>query len=844
MNKQYSVDDILLEIKAKKSKQGTNSNLTAAFPMKKAETPAVKEPVQEAVKESAKEPSPLEGFRFDAQSFAKEEPKKEPKEEPVKVASPFTFKMEKTTEAKGEEVAPVKKKETFKVTIPDEERDDLDYDKYFSNLKENKPEDSFRFKNTEPVFTPEVDPMEATREVSLSDVTVSPQHTPAAPTIPEKPAAKAPFKLNFNFDDDEPAAETTAPEKPKGLFPEEMLEEEEKGGFFKRKKAKTMAEDTPSYEDSDDSDLDDYTSSADKEAVIRDMRNIKIGLMLRILLMLVVFGVSTYLALSATNPMLSLPSMIQPENNLRAFMIANTIVAGIGALICCNTVGGGILSLLKLKADSDALPSMAVIATLAQGVCFIVKPDLLNMTFNTLSESEYSITTAVSLFFPVAMLILLFNLIGKLMIILRIQGNFKLVASDRSKYSVNMMENKGLLKEWTANLDMEEYLVAYPVKTRFLSRFLEYSYSEDYAESMSAILAPVSILAAVLISVLSYFFNENVGMAISTFAAVLCICTPLTSSIAANWPLLRLSNKLTPNGAMVAGYESVSKFADTEGIVVSASDIFPPENVTLHAIKAFDQSKIDSVIVDAASVVCSTKGMLSGVFTKIIGADKSLLHPVDHITYEDGMGLSAWVNGKRVLIGNRELMIHHGVEVPSMDYEKRYVKDSKNIIYLSNSGDLSAMFVISYNPNSNVMDDLDKLADNGMFLIVETSDPNITAEKINDAYDFPLEQLQIMPAKTNSQYRSMTEEQSSAPARIGFMGSAKTMIRAILDCMKVKASISQSVVIQMAALIIGYGIIAVFSLVGDLGMLNFIHVILYQLFWTLLVIILPNLKKL
>jgi thiol-disulfide isomerase/thioredoxin len=139
---------------------------------------------------------------------------------------------------------------------------------------------------------------------------------------------------------------------------------------------------------------------------------------------------------------------------------------------------------------------------------------------------------------------------------------------------------------------------------------------------------------------------------------------------------------------------------------------------------------------------------------------------------------------------------------------------------------------------------LDKLADNGMFLIVETSDPNITAEKIHEAYDFPLEQLQIMPAKTNDEYRSMTEEQSSAPARVGFIGGAKTMIRTIIDCMKVKASISQGVVIQMASLIIGYGIIAVFSLVGDLGMLNFVHLILYQLFWTLLVLIIPNLKKL
>ena len=78
MNKQYSVDDILLEIKAKKSKQGTNNSVPAGFPVKKAEAPVVNEAVQETianpVKEAVKESSPLDGFHFNAQSAPKELP--------------------------------------------------------------------------------------------------------------------------------------------------------------------------------------------------------------------------------------------------------------------------------------------------------------------------------------------------------------------------------------------------------------------------------------------------------------------------------------------------------------------------------------------------------------------------------------------------------------------------------------------------------------------------------------------------------------------------------------------------------------------------------------------------
>ena len=147
------------------------------------------------------------------------------------------------------------------------------------------------------------------------------------------------------------------------------------------------------------------------------------------------------------------------------------------------------------------------------------------------------------------------------------------------------------------------------------------------------------------------------------------------------------------------GYSAVDAFSRTEAVVLDAKDLFRPSDIILHGIKPFDKSQIDSVILDAASVVCNTDGMLTDVFNKIIGSNRSMLRPVENVTYEDSMGLSAWVDGKRVLIGNRELMVNHGIEIPSNDYETRFVRDRKNIIYLYQPGQLSAMFVISYRPN-------------------------------------------------------------------------------------------------------------------------------------------------
>lgn len=615
------------------------------------------------------------------------------------------------------------------------------------------------------------------------------------------------------------------------------------GGKNKAASSPLASAEIPVPEDSapETGELEDYSSPKDKEAILHDMRGIKSGLLIRIVAMIVLFALSLYLSLAARDiqiggELLPLPTFIQPELHLRTYMVSLCVISAIGAIVCANTVGGGLLALLKFHANTDTLPMLALLGTLAQGICFIIKPEYFSTDKANFGSNLY-------LFFPVALLILLFNLVGKLMVILRIQQNFKLVASEKHKHAVVFLKDRTLLRDLSRGLSMEEYTIAYPENSQFLSNFLDNSYSEDHAENMSRILAPVCLLAGIALCVLSYLFNRNVAEAVSTFTAVMCLSAPLTSTIAANLPLLRLSHRLIPAGAMVSGYSAVDTFSRTEAIVLDAKDLFRPSDIILHGIKPFDKSQIDSVILDAASVVCNTDGMLTNVFNKIIGSNHAILRPVENVTYEDSMGLSAWVDGKRVLVGNRELMVNHGVEVPSSDYEARYVKDHKNIVYLSNSGQLSAMFVISYRPNKQTKEQLDQMADRGMYLIINTSDPNITAEKIHAVYDFPLELIKLMPSKFHTAYDELTAEKEHSPAKIGFIGSNRMMVTAILDCFVARTAIDQAVLIQMIALVAGYALVALFSLMGNLSYLSILHLILFQAVWTIIGTVVPNLKR-
>ena len=85
--------------------------------------------------------------------------------------------------------------------------------------------------------------------------------------------------------------------------------------------------------------------------------------------------------------------------------------------------------------------------------------------------------------------------------------------------------------------------------------------------------------------------------------------------------------------------------------------------------------------------------------------------------------------------------------------------------------------------------------------------------------------------------------EDSSPAKIGFIGSSRMMVTAILDCFTAKTAIDQAVLIQMIALVAGYALVALFSLMGNLSYLSILHLLIFQLVWAIIGTVIPNLKK-
>lgn len=186
----------------------------------------------------------------------------------------------------------------------------------------------------------------------------------------------------------------------------------------------------------------------------------------------------------------------------------------------------------------------------------------------------------------------------------------------------------------------------------------------------------------------------------------------------------------------------------------------------MHGMKDFHTVRIDDVLLYAVAIVLKSGGPLTDVFNRIIGGSTELLPPVRDMIYEDRLGLSATIYNQRVLLGNRNLLTHHNIEVPLKSEEDKVKRNGRKILYIAIDSQVAAMFVFNYAEDASLKDSINEMADNGFSLVVRTDDPNVTDELIAARFGIAQKDIKMTlshGARIFSAYRDSVVD--SAPQR-------------------------------------------------------------------------------
>ncbi len=468
------------------------------------------------------------------------------------------------------------------------------------------------------------------------------------------------------------------------------------------------------------------------------------------------------------------------------FLLFN--IAGLTAIMALlfPMLRDGATALLRLKPNAESVP------TVVAGVTWL-HAMLQWCRLSAVETGEAPLLTAIG-----GLLLLLCG-IGRLLRVSRIRQNFNVVGKEGEKVAATMVqEERAAIEIGRRAVATGVPQVVYFRPVSFLEDFLGNSYMDDRYDAVLKRYIPCVAVLALVAGVIGGVIAADFWNGLTLFAALLCVLLP-AASLALNVPLWRECRNQLRHGNMLCGYAAAERFGDIHGVALDVSDLYLHDSVMLHGIRTFGATRIDEAIMDAAAVAIRTEGPLAGLFLRIIEQKTEILQTVDNLVFEQDMGFSGWVGGRRVLVGNRKLLENHGVDTPSGDYERKYKKDGRELVYLSVAGELSAMFIISYVTDDAVKAALHDLQDARVSLLIRSCDPNVTEESLCAGFrldDFYVDLLSASAGRLYDNLRHREEDRVSAGAAVN--GTVEGVAELLTGCKRLRRRGIAAMLVQIA----------------------------------------------
>jgi len=595
----------------------------------------------------------------------------------------------------------------------------------------------------------------------------------------------------------------------------------------RKKPDEDLPEAPPPAENTGES-IDDYTGPEDARSISNELRGEMHGLSLRMM----ITGACTVLLALVSIVCRSRFSPKGSDSWPLAYVVLSLVFLVVAVGMCYKTVGGGLKALFTAKTSSDSGVAIAAAAALVQTVSAIFFRD-------RLAEG------GLHLYAMVVSGLLFLNTAGKLTLIRRIHSNFRFLASREDKYAVRLFDDYNTSLKMTKDCVAEKPLIAYQCRTGFLKRFLELSYLPDPSESASQTLAPLGLLASLCLCVACLLITKDVPSSIGAFTAACTASVAAANMLSVNLPVSNMCKTIRRAGGMAVGYEAVERLGDVNAVIADAGELFPTGTVKLDGIKTFGARMFsEEAIMAASALMREVGGPLTGVFDQVISENEDVLPQVEKFTYESGAGVVGRVDGRTVYIGNRGLLINHRLEAPSREEETQYASGSKNLIYIAVDAQVAALLVLSYAADRRRKNELQRLEDSGISVLVRTTDPNVTVALVSRLFGIDSASVGILDGPLGETAQSLIGETvPRADALAATKGRMESLMSLVAACVEQKRTAGILVAIQTTAAILGFVLVAALSCFNSVSTLSALILFVYQLFFVAVLTILPRFRR-
>ena len=630
----------------------------------------------------------------------------------------------------------------------------------------------------------------------------------SAPTRDAAPGPDDSMSLPLFGEEDDGQPPVTAPVRPAQPAAAEQAEPQPEA-------AQPTAENTPAETAEE--------APATPESVGEKLRRMGAALTLRCVLSGVLALVLLHFGLVAEGVLAPI-GVLDPVVAPAAFYAANLLFLA-GALAVAYPVLRDGLQGLKDRPSADTMPALAACGALLEAIIALLNAQ-------SYQQSSFTILSGI------AALGLFMALLGSRVQLAAVKGGYDLAMSEPEHRGAYRVKDKDLVRLLSRSLDQKDPWVLLSRPADWDETLVEQCFGERASERRARKTALILLGVAVVAGLVFLLFGGGLSGGAAALTAVLCMGSPLSSTLVAGLASLRLQRSAAAVGAVVPGWAAIEELGGVDTVQVDADDLFTADSVTLEDIRIFKGGRIDRAILYAASILNQSCETLRGLFSQIVEDRTDILYPVKDLELHRGLGFAAWCDNNRVLIGNRMYMEREGVPLPEQEYEDQHSQNGAlQILYLAVSGSLHAMFVLRYVGGRNAARGLEALQKENIRLLVSCEDPSLTARHITEAYHLPEGMVTLLDqeqcdALEAAKAAPASEEKGQETCCMIHLKGFLSLTGGLRAAEQAQNAEQTATTVQLVSVWFSVVIAVLLTYAGSIGTLPLAAVLMYQAAWS------------
>ena len=251
------------------------------------------------------------------------------------------------------------------------------------------------------------------------------------------------------------------------------------------------------------------------------------------------------------------------------------------------------------------------------------------------------------------------------------------------------------------------------------------------ADKVSGYFVPIVIGIAVLTFIIYLIIGESFQNAITTFVTILVVACPCSLGLATPLATIVSEGLCATNGILVKESQILENARKVDTIVFDKTGTLTYGKLKISELFNYSDMENNRLLQLAVSIENNSTHPISKAFIDYSKENRITLLNIDNFENVAGMGMVAFINGEKIIIGNRKILYKYNIENNHESDEQKLSKNGNSIVYIANESKVLGLIGVDDIIRKESLNLVKKLNEMNIECIMLTGDNKETAEKIS-----------------------------------------------------------------------------------------------------------------